>query len=78
MSSPAYADLDTTGVTTEYSGLGAPSEPTSVSVAVSGPSATPPDDLVSDLESEIERRTDRDVAVTVDYRSSRTANASSG
>ena len=78
MSSPAYADLDTTGVTTEYGGLGAPSGPTSVTVAVSGPLATPPDDLASDLESEIERRTDRDVAVTVDYRSSRTANASSG
>jgi len=78
MSSPAYADLDTTGVTTEYGGLGAPSGPTSVTVTVSGPPATPPDDLVSDLESEIERRTDRDVAVAVDYRSSRTANASSG
>ena len=78
MSSPAYADLDTTGVTTEYGGLGAPSGPTSVTVTVSGPPATPPDDLVSDLESEIERRTDRNVAVTVDYRSSRTANASSG
>ena len=78
MSSPAYADLDTTGVTTEYGGLGAPSGPTSVTVAVSGPPATPPDDLASDLESEIERRTDRDVAVAVDYRSSRTTDASSG
>ena len=78
MSSPAYADLDTTGVTTEYGGLGAPSGPTSVTVAVSGPPGTPPDDLASDLESEVERRTDRDVAVAVDYRSSRTVDASSG
>ena len=78
MSSPAYADLEMTGVTTEYGGLGAPSGPTSVTVTVSGPSGTPPDDLASDLESEIERRTDRDVAVAVDYRSSWTTNASSG
>ena len=43
MSSPAYADLDTTGVTTEYGGLGAPSGPTSLTATVTevGPDGAP-------------------------------------
>ncbi|WP_027119190.1 TIGR00341 family protein [Natronorubrum tibetense] len=61
-----YADLELVEVRTEFVGVGV-DDGTEVTVVVQRPADAPYPNLVSDLETALEDRTDRDVAVVVEF-----------
>ncbi|SDJ56281.1 TIGR00341 family protein [Natronorubrum texcoconense] len=61
-----YADLELVEVRTEFVGVGVDDE-SAVTVVVQRPADAPYPNLVADLETTLEDRTDRDVAVVVEF-----------
>jgi uncharacterized hydrophobic protein (TIGR00341 family) len=72
---PAYSGLSLSAVQVEYGGALPDAQPTGIIVHVSRTSDNAFPSLASRLERQIERRTGRDVTVTVAFTESRTANA---
>ncbi|WP_433627157.1 TIGR00341 family protein [Halomicrococcus sp. NG-SE-24] len=72
---PAYTNLSLSNVQTTYGGPSGRVEPTNVTVQVSRTSNQGYADLAERLEGEIERRTNQDVKVTVEFTESQTADS---
>ncbi|WP_458209331.1 TIGR00341 family protein [Haladaptatus sp. NG-SE-30] len=69
---PAYRNLSLSGVQSEYGGPNWGAESTNVTVRVSRTSDRNYSNLASQLERRIERRTNQDVRITVEFTESRT------
>ncbi len=76
LNQPAYSNLTLSGVQTSYGGMGWRSKPANVTVHVSRSSNKGYSYLPNRLERHIERRTGRNVYVTVEFTESGTANGS--
>jgi uncharacterized hydrophobic protein (TIGR00271 family) len=75
LNQPAYSNLSLSGVQTTYGGMGWQTTPANVTVRVSRSSNEAYSDLPTRLERQIERGTNRNVYVTVEFTESGTANA---